>query len=117
MNKYIKLAAVALGALALGACTEDKINDIDVADLPTVSQYADNFVITVDQATNTANFEFNGVGVYPVWIIDGKSYSSQYSFSRFYRKAGEYKVEVKVGNANGISLGAVERFSQSTKPR
>ncbi len=53
MNKYIKLAAVALGALALGACTEDKINDIDVADLPTVSQYADNFVITVDQATNT----------------------------------------------------------------
>lgn len=109
MNKYIKLAAVALGALALGACTEDKINDIDVADLPTVSQYADNFVITVDQATNTANFEFNGVGVYPVWIIDGKSYSSQYSFSRFYRKAGEYKVEVKVGNANGISLGAVEK--------
>lgn len=65
--------------------------------------------ITVDQATNYATFSFNAPGVYPVWIIDGKSYSTSQSFTRYYRKAGEYSVEVKIGNANGISQGALTK--------
>lgn len=31
------------------------------------------------------------------------------SFSRYYRKAGEYSVEVKVGNGNGVSKGTITK--------
>lgn len=109
MNKYIKLAVLALAVAGLSACSEDEIRNIDVTAVPQVSDYADMVSITVDQETNYATFSFNGAGVYPVWIIDGKNYSTEFSFSRFYRKAGDYSVEVKVGNANGVSQGAIEK--------
>ena len=112
MKVYIKsiaFAAIAVGAMSLGSCSEDKVYEVDINAVPLASEYADAVKIDVDQTTNYANFSFNAVGVYPVWIIDGKSYSTAQSFSRYYRKAGEYSVEVKVGNANGISQGAVTK--------
>lgn len=113
MKKYIKIAAVAAlaigGSLAVSSCSEDKIQDIDVTDVALAADYADNVVITVDQTTNIVSFEFAGKGVYPVWIIDGKSYSTNFAFTRYYRKAGEYSVEVKIGNANGISSGTITK--------
>lgn len=107
MNKFIKLAVCVLAVSALGACNEEKIQNIDVAAIPQVSDYADNFMVTVDQETNNVTFAFNGQGVYPVWIIDGKTYSSNPSMVRYYRKKGEYTVEAKVGNANGVSDGSL----------
>ncbi len=83
------------GAMVFSACSEDSVYNVDINAVPMAADYADNINITVDQATNTAYFEFTGKGVYPVWIIDGKSYSSAHTFSRYYRKAGEYSVEVK----------------------
>lgn len=113
MKLYIKslaLAALALGGtMAFTACTEDKVYDVDINDVPQASDYADNVVITVDQETNTAYFSFTGKGVYPVWIIDGKSYSSNFEFTRYYRKAGDYAVDVKIGNGNGISQGTITK--------
>ncbi len=113
MKKYIKaFAAAALaftGAVAFTACSEDKIYEVDINGVPMASDYEDAIAITVDQSTNTAYFTFNGPGVYPVWIIDGKSYSTSQSFSRYYRKAGDYTVEVKIGNANGISDGTLTK--------
>lgn len=107
MNKFIKLAVCVLAVSALGACNEEKIQNIDVTAIPQVSDYADNFVVTVDQETNNATFTFTGQGAYPVWIIDGKSYSTNHTFTRYYRKKGEYSIEAKVGNANGISDGTI----------
>lgn len=95
--------------MAFTSCSEDSVYNVDINAVPMAADYADNINITVDQATNTAYFEFIGKGVYPVWIIDGKSYSSAHSFSRYYRKAGEYSVEVKIGNANGISQGTLTK--------
>lgn len=113
MKLYIKslaLAALALGGtMAFTACTEDKVYDVDINDVPQASDYADNVVITVDQETNTARFSFTGKGVYPVWIIDGKSYSSNFEFTRYYRKAGDYSVDVKIGNGNGLSQGTITK--------
>ena len=97
------------GAMVFSACSEDSVYNVDINAVPMAADYADNINITVDQATNTAYFEFTGKGVYPVWIIDGKSYSSAHTFSRFYRKAGEYSVEVKIGNANGMSQGTLTK--------
>lgn len=107
MKNYIKLAACALAMFGLAACNEEKIQNIDVTAVPEVANYADCFNVTVDQETNTATFSFTGEGAYPVWIVDGKSYSSAPSFSRYYRKKGDYVVEAKVGNANGISQGTL----------
>lgn len=106
MNKYIKLAACALAVFGLASCNEEKIMNVDVTAVPEVSNYADNFVVSVDQETNTATFTFTGEGVYPVWIIDGK-YNSAPTVSKYQRKKGEYFVEAKVGNANGISTGSL----------
>ncbi len=112
MKQYIKLLAVAViagvGSTAFTACTEDDVYEVNANAVPEAAQYADYIQVSVDQETNYATFEFSGAkGVYPVWIIDGKSYSTKMSFSRFYRKAGEYTVEVKIGNGNGVSQGTI----------
>lgn len=113
MKKYIKTIALSLlaagGAAALVSCTEDKVYEVNINAVPQAADYADCVKITVDQETNYANFEFTGKGVYPVWIIDGKSYSTDFAFSRYYRKAGDYSVEVKIGNANGVSTGTIAK--------
>ena len=113
MKNYIKTIALSIlaagGAAALVSCTEDKVYEVNINDVPQAAEYADFVNITVDQETNYANFEFTGKGVYPIWIIDGKSYSTDFAFSRYYRKAGEYSVEVKIGNANGMSDGTITK--------
>lgn len=112
MKRYIKTIALALAVAASGtftSCSEDDIYKVDINNVPMASEYADCVDITVDQNTNYATFTFTGKGVYPVWIIDGKSYSTNHSFSRYYRKAGDYSVELKVGNGNGISNGTITK--------
>lgn len=111
MKKYnIYLCGLLLamgGATVMQSCTEDKYYEVDINDVPEASAYENMININVDQTTNTAYFTFEGEGVYPVWIVDGKSYSTSHSWSRFYRKAGDYQVEVKIGNANGMSKGTI----------
>ncbi len=113
MKQHIKSLFVAMMALSapvlMTSCSEDDYYNVDINGVPEASAYVDDVQITVDQATNTAYFEFTGKGVYPVWIIDGKSYSSTMAFNRFYRKAGDYSVEVKIGNGNGISKGTITK--------
>ena len=109
MKKYIKLAVVALAAVTFTACTEDKVYDVNFDAVPQASDYEQMVTVDVDQNTNYATFNFAGTGVYPVWIIDGKSYSTAHSFSRYYRKAGDYSVEVKFGNSNGLSQGTISK--------
>ncbi len=108
--KTLILAMLAATApVMMTSCTEDDYYNVDINGVPEASAYVDDINITVDQETNTAYFEFTGTGVYPVWIIDGKSYQSTMSFSRYYRKAGDYQVEVKIGNGNGISNGTITK--------
>ena len=113
MKQHIKsifLAMMAVSAPVLvTSCSEDNYYNVDINGVPEASAYVDDVNVTVDQETNTAYFEFTGKGVYPVWIIDGKSYSSNMEFCRYYRKAGDYSVEVKIGNGNGISQGTITK--------
>lgn len=113
MKKHIKsffVAAMAVSApLLMTSCSEDEYYKVDINGIPEASAYVDDMKVTVDQESNTAYFEFTGKGTYPVWIIDGKSYSSAPAFSRYYRKAGDYTIEMKVGNGNGVSTGTISK--------
>lgn len=113
MKKQLKYMFVAVAALSanmlMTSCSEDSYYKVDINGVPEASAYADAVKITVDQSTNIATFEFTAPGVYPIWVIDGKDYSSNMKFTRFYRKAGEYSVDVKVGNGNGISNGTLTK--------
>ena len=110
MKKFIyNIIGVAFAGLAFVSCSPEEFAGAD-GNLPTVSDYADKFNVTVDQSTNTAYFTFTATpGVTPYWIIDGESVSGEYSFSKYWRKRGEHTVECRVKNKNGVSDGAVEK--------
>lgn len=104
LNCMVLAATLSCG---MSSCTSDKIEAPTEAGLPLIADYEDNIVITVDQETNNVTFSFTGKGAMPVWIIDGKQYSTLQSFTKYYRKAGDYSIEVKVSNYNGVSDGSV----------
>ena len=109
--KYI--STVALVALTLASC-KPEYPELKQSGLPSASDF--DVTITVDQATNMATFTLNNKGMVPVWnfgseLIDGKT-SKVYAYTgngltlRF-REAGEYQVEVKAYNTNGLSASSV----------
>lgn len=111
MNKISKYFGMAImAALSLTACSPEDYDSPNGAAIPEASAYEANVEVTVDQETNYATFHFKeAAGITPVWIIDGVSYSGDFTTRKYYRKAGTYTVECKVKNANGISKGAIER--------
>lgn len=112
IGSIVLAAAMASG---MTACSPDGFTSPDEAGIPVASDYADAIGIEVNQETNYVTFSFSGKGVVPVWIIDGKSYSTSFSMTRYYRKAGDYAVEVKIANANGMSDGSITRTFQIEK--
>lgn len=110
MNKICRYIGMALmGLLTLASCSPDDI-DSPNGQIPNAADYADNVVVTVDQTTNYAYFNFKSApGVSPVWIINGISYDGNFTVRKYYRKAGDYTVECKVKNANGISDGTITK--------
>lgn len=110
MNKILKfIGCVALGTLTLASCSPEDYSSPN-GNVPLAADYEDNVSVTVDQTTNTAYFNFESApGVSPVWIIEGSSYDGSFTAKKYYRKAGDYKVECKVKNANGVSDGSIER--------
>ena len=94
MKSIFKYMAILAAGIGLAACSPEEFEGAS-GNVPQASDYADNFTVTVDQSTNNATFEFTSApGVTPVWIIDGTTYSTEYSFTRFYRKAGTYTPRV-----------------------
>ena len=98
-------------ALALTSCAGEEIFEPSRSGIPQASDY--HIGITVDDLNNVelnildATGQ-NAKGVYPIWYVNG---STRPSTSLTYRDlitiAGEYPVEMKVGNANGVSDGSV----------
>ena len=120
--KYI--STVALVSLSLAACTPEY--QIPTASgLPQASNL--DVTISVNQETNYVTFVMNNKEVVPVWIfgdqkIDGKA-GKRYAYTENgvclrFREAGEYVVEVKAYNANGLSVGSrLETFTLSNTYR
>ncbi len=113
MKKYWNKLALAAAAAIMAACAPT-YPEPTASGLPQASNL--DVTIQVDQETNYVTFTMNNKGVVPIWIfgeqkIDGKA-SKKYSYTQNgvslrFREAGEYAVEVKAYNANGISQGSV----------
>lgn len=104
---YIILPLLLL--FVLGACSPEEYDRLDPNATPQVSGLDDAIEITVDQETNTATFTLNKPGYNPVWIFEDGKYSAENAFQKVFPKAGDYTVEMKVSNRNGMSDGSITK--------
>jgi hypothetical protein len=93
--------------MTLPACAPDDFPSLSEAGIPVASDYENAVEILVDQSTNQVTFNLKAQKIMPVWIIDGDKYSTVNGMKRVYAKAGEYTVEIKIANANGLSDGSI----------
>ncbi len=106
MKKFIYAACVALASMAMTACSSEEYSGAD-GNLPVAADYADRVKVEVNQEENTVYCTFESTpGITPIWVSDG-AYSSTFTFKKYYRKAGDYTIEFKVKDRNGISDGSV----------
>lgn len=107
---YIGLSLLmAIIAFCMGSCSTEDFTAPNEAGIPQATDYENTIQIDVDQTNNYVTFSFKERKVMPVWIIDGKTYSSVFSMKKYYRKAGDYSIDVKIANANGISDAAITK--------
>ena len=109
MNNIFKYSIGALFAGAMmAACSPEKFDGADPNDIPSVSGV--DFSISVDQETNQmiANFTPQP-GTYPVWILNGNTYSTLQEVGYQNPEAGTYTIDLKIGNRNGFSQGVVSK--------
>ena len=114
MKKSIILkASLLMGVVAaFSSCKEEKIVGVDPNMIPHASDYA--IKVEVDQEINQYTISLTdltgnpAVGVYPVWAIYTKANpvrSTRPVVQDIVALAGDYDVEVKVGNHHGVSDG------------
>lgn len=111
LNKFIGFGAMAGLLLAMGSCAQEDIFNPSEAGIPQASDY--QIGVTVDELNNVELniLDKNGnraLGVYPVWYVnESQRPSTALTYRTLLTVAGEYPVEMKVGNANGVSEGSV----------
>lgn len=108
INNITKTLLILSMAIGLSACTPDEFKAPEESGLPLATDYESYISIEVNQETNYVTFNFNAKGVTPIWIIDG-TYNTSFHFEKYYRKAGEYSVDIKIANSNGISDGTITK--------
>lgn len=99
--------SVALGCVALVACSPEKVDDLDASKRPNADEI--DAVITVDQETNQVSFVLNNKGVTPIWKIYTAAKPrivTTNNYSDIVVNAGTYEVEVQMYNRNGVCDGS-----------
>ncbi len=95
-------------AAVLSSCSPDSFEGARETGIPTVG--GTDFQMTVDQETNQMTASFTApAGTYPVWIIDGNSYSTLSEVGYKNTEAGTHTVGLKLGNRNGFSQGTLTK--------
>ena len=90
------------------ACSPDSFDGADETQIPIVS--GQDFTMIVDQETNQVQVSYPETpGVYPIWIFNGASYSTLNNAGYQNNKKGTYYVEMRLGNRNGFSQGAIRK--------
>ena len=90
------------------ACSPDEFSGADSKGIPTMEGV--DFNISVDQETNQMVASYTpAAGTYPIWILDGTSYSSLYEVGYKNDEAGSHTIELRLGNRNGISQASVKK--------
>jgi hypothetical protein len=101
-----------MGALVAGAmmtaCSPDKFDGADPNGIPSLN--GADFNMTVDQETNQMIATFTPqAGTYPVWVINGNTYSTLQEVGYQNPEAGTYTIEMKLGNRNGFSQSSISK--------
>ncbi|MDE5881347.1 MAG: hypothetical protein K2H60_06420 [Muribaculaceae bacterium] len=110
-NKILGFASMAGVLLAMGACSTEPNFEPSMAGLPQASDY--QIGISVDDLNNVELniLDKNGAtakGVYPIWYVnESQRPSTSLTYRDLITIAGDYPVEMKVGNGNGVSEGSV----------
>ena len=109
MKNLFKYSIGALFAgLAMTACSPEDFSGADPNGVPTVS--GTDFQMTVDQETNQMIATYTPApGTYPIWIMNGTQYSTLQEVGYQNPEAGDYTIELKLGNRNGFSQGTVSK--------
>ncbi len=106
MKKHlINISRVLFLLFAITACAPEDWTSPSEGDIPLAANI--NATIDVDQSINQVTFSIDNQACYPIWIFDGETYSTVNGLSKIYSNSGTYEVEMKLGNANGISDGSV----------
>lgn len=99
---------MALAAITFAACSPDDFNGADENGIPSMDGV--DFTLNVDQSTNTMTATLPELkGVYPVWLVNGATYSTLPSVSWSNKTRGDYTIELRLGNRNGFSQSSVEK--------
>ena len=111
MKKSLNILALASLAMSwLTACSPDSYEGPAAGALPVAANYADHISISIDPEERFAYLRFSSApGITPMWVLDGDTYSSDFTFKKFYTHPGMHDVEFRVKNANGISADVVKR--------
>ena len=99
---------ISAAALLMTACSPESFNGADPNGIPTMEGV--DFNLSVDQETNQMIATYNpAAGTYPIWILDGASYSSLNEVGYKNDEAGKHTVELRIGNRNGISQAGLKK--------
>ena len=108
MNKIFKLFGSSLMvAMALTACSPETFDGPDQNGLPSITGVSINK--NIDQSVNEATFTVGNLpqGTYPIWKINGTTYSTLSKVAWANSKAGTYDIELRLGNRNGFSQASI----------
>ncbi len=110
------IGAFVTTVVAMTSCSPDSFDGADPNGIPTIEGVKPTIV--VDQEINQVTFTLPSdmKGVMPVWIFtenkgtdnEKKTYSTVNGLKRIFAKAGDYDVEMKLMNRNGVSDGTVK---------
>lgn len=98
-----------MAGMTFTACSPEEFDGPVEAGILQMADVEQAINISVDQTINQVTFTMDKKAAYPIWIFDGKTYSTVNGLQKIYTIAGDYSVEVKVGNANGVSDGSVTK--------
>ena len=99
---------ISAAALLMTACSPDEFSGADLNGIPSVSGV--DFNISVDQETNQMIATYTPQpGTYPVWILNGTTYSTLQEVGYNNPEAGTYTIDMKIGNRNGFSQGTISK--------
>ena len=97
-----------LTAMLFTACSPDEFDGADINGIPEMSGV--DFQISVDQETNQMIASYTPQpGTYPIWILDGTSYSTLPEVGYKNDEAGTHTIELRLGNRNGMSQTGIKK--------
>ena len=107
-NLFKYSIGVLFAGAMMTACSPESFDGADPNGIPEVNGV--DFNISVDQETNQMIATYTPQpGTYPVWILNGTTYSTLQEVGYNNPEAGTYTIDMKIGNRNGFSQGTISK--------